>query len=218
VRIYDIQDGTIQQQVAMDAKYFGEGLTSFTTQTQSQQQDGVVKNITRLAQLTWKAQTGFIYDIDTLEVLQEFRYTTKTTEGWGITFDAANKELLVSDGSEWIHVWDANSPTLQEKRRFSVTVQFRSDTPPVAVQDINELEFDAASGTLLANIWKQNVLYRIDPRSGQVLRVYDMSQLYTNRSPSANTFNGIAATEIPNEIWVTGKFWPHMYRIRLLLA
>jgi hypothetical protein len=62
----------------------------------SQQQDGVVKNITRLAQLTWKAQTGFIW-YRLPWVLQEFRYT-KTTEGWGITFDA-NKELLVSDGS-----------------------------------------------------------------------------------------------------------------------
>jgi glutamine cyclotransferase len=205
VRIYDMQDGTIHKQVSMEDKYFGEGITSFTTTTNTKDAATSTANYsisnstsTRLVQLTWKAQTGFIYDIDTLEVVQEFKYSTNTTEGWGITFDSANNEFLVSDGSEWIHVWDATSPTLQEKRRYPVTFQSEewknSGRPPMAVRHLNELEFDAASGTLLANVWYQNLLLRIDPHSGQVLRVYDMSQLYpaTERSPKADSFNGIA--------------------------
>jgi glutamine cyclotransferase len=216
VRIYDIEDGTIRKEVSMDNQYFGEGITSFTTNVN---QDDHGASTTRLVQLTYKKQTGFIYDIDTLEVVQEFRYTTNTTEGWGITFDAANHELLVSDGSEWIHVWDAT--TLQEKRRYAVTFQseLKPHQPPMAAKHLNELEFDAASGTLLANVWYQNVLLRIDPVTGQVLRVYDMAQLYPSkdRSPKADCFNGIAIVpETPNEVWVTGKWWPHMYLVKLL--
>jgi glutamine cyclotransferase len=104
------------------------------------------------------------------------RYTTNTTEGWGITFDASRHELLVSDGSEWIHVWDAT--TLLEKRRYAVTFQTNPQQPRKVVKHLNELEFDATTDTLLANVWYQNVLLRIDLNSGQVLRVYDMSQLY----------------------------------------
>ena len=221
IRISNMQDGTILKEMPLDAKYFGEGISSFTTVNNKQDDDGSpTLTTTRLVQLTYKAQIGLIYDIDTLEVIHQFPYTTNTTEGWGITFDAANHELLVSDGSEWIHVWDAD--TFKEKRRYPVTFVSQNQNPnkpPMAVKTLNELEFDASTNTLLANVWYQNVILRIDPVSGQVIRVYDMGQLYpaAERSPTADSFNGIAiVAESPNEIWVTGKWWPHMYLIRLL--
>jgi glutamine cyclotransferase len=218
IRSYDQPDAKILQEISLDDQYFGEGLSSLTTNTT--QDDGSNVTTTRLIQLTYKEQTGFLYDIDTLEVVQEFKYITNTTEGWGITFDGARHELLVSDGSEWIHVWDAT--TLQEKRRYAVTFQSQHSKsqhrPPMAVQHLNELEFDAATHTLLANVWYQNIVLRIDPTTGQVLRVYDMGQLYpmTDRSDKADSFNGIAMVAGTNDIWVTGKWWPHMYLVRLL--
>jgi glutamine cyclotransferase len=108
---------------------------------------------------------------------------------------------------------------LQEKRRHAVAFQTNHQQPPKVVKHLNELEFDAATNTSLANVWHQNVLLRLDPTTGQVLRVHDMSQLcpYQDRSSKADSFNGIAiVVETPNELWVTGKWWPHMYHVQLL--
>jgi hypothetical protein len=104
--------------------------------------------------------------------------------------------------------------TLQEKRRCAVTFQTNHQQPPKTIKHLNELEFDADADTLLANVWHPNVLLRIDPNSGQVLRVHDMSQLHPcqDRSSKAGSFNGIAiVVETPNEPWVTGKWWPQMH-------
>jgi glutaminyl-peptide cyclotransferase len=150
-------------------------------------------------------------------VVQEFRHATNTAEEWGITFDASRHELLVIDGSEWIHVWDAT--TLKENRRHAVAFQTNHQQPPKIVKHLNELEFDAATNASLANVWCQNILLRVDPTTGQALRVYDMSQLcpYQDRSSTTDSFNGIAiVVESPNETWVTGKWGPHMCHVQLL--
>ena len=82
------------------------------------------------------------------------------------------------------------------------------------VSRLNELEF--YNGSILANIWQKDVLIRIDPETGDVIKVYDFSDLYTDRIPEADCFNGVSATERENEFYVTGKYWPHMYRVKLL--
>jgi hypothetical protein len=74
----------------------------------------------------------------------------------------SQQELLVSDGSNGFTYGMRTVLQHEETSLFrhgAIPIRYA----PVAVQD-NRLEFDAASGTLLANIWKQNVLlYRIDP-------------------------------------------------------
>jgi glutamine cyclotransferase len=73
VRIYDIQDGTIHNKSPwMPSTLRRSYLVNHTDGQTQLQQPTVVKNITRLAQLTWKAQTGFIYDIDTLRFFKSF--------------------------------------------------------------------------------------------------------------------------------------------------
>ena len=72
-------------------------------------------------------------------------------------------------------------------------------------------------GFVIANVWYQNVLVVINPDDGNVLKVYDFKNLYTNRSPQADCFNGISVTEKKDELFVTGKQWPSLYRIRLSL-
>ena len=91
----------------------------------------------RLIQLTWKDKIGFIYSLPDLELIQEFKYDTVTGEGWGITFVEHTNEFFVSDGSEFLIIWDAE--TLEEKRRFAVTFDTGGDTVPVKL--LNELEF-----------------------------------------------------------------------------
>lgn len=205
LRHVDPQSGNVLSLHQMDDRYFGEGIAHFTDATGEM----------RLIQLTWKQKKGFIYRIKDFEVMQEFTYETTTGEGWGVTYDEASREFVVSDGSSWLVFWDRD--TLQEKRRIQVQLRREQSQEP-QVQDVphvNELEWD--NGTILANVWYQNVLIRIDPTTGFVQQVYDFSSLYINRTPKADCFNGIALTDTPGELYVTGKWWPHMYRVKLLV-
>jgi len=176
----------------MGRAYFGEGL---------QYRDG------RLYQITWKENRGFVYDADTLAALSEFDYRTTTGQGWGIA-DLGDGTLAVSDGSAYLHFWDAE--TLAEARpRVPVTLYGRH------VRQINELEL--VGGRLLANVWYKDVLLAIDPQTGVVTRVYDFSRLWprSKRDSGADCFNGIAVSDVEGEIFVTGKLWPKIYRVRL---
>ena len=202
--------GSVLRSTKLDEKYFGEGIAHYHDANGNE----------RIIQITWQEQTGFIYDAKTFEVLKEFRYETKTNEGWGITYDDARHEFIVSDGSDFLFFWDRD--TLEEKRRVQVTLRNLvsnnddDDEPEIStrpVQQINELEM--VNGLVFANVWYQNVLIAIDPVNGQVVRVYDFTKLYTKRSPGADCFNGISVTEKQDELLVTGKNWPNMYRIRL---
>ncbi len=112
----------------------------------------------KLIQLTWQSHKGFIYNATTFERLKEFTFTSTRNEGWGICFDEANNEFIVSDGSNYLHFWDAD--TLKETKRVEVT---RLNGNPA--KKINELEF--VNGKVLANIWYEDVIVIIDPITGQ---------------------------------------------------
>lgn len=203
VRIWDPHTGIVSKETPkLDPKYFGEGLTHY------QDEDGNDRYI----MLTWQEQTAFIYDMD-LNLIHTFAYGTKTNEGWGITFDAVKKIFYVSDGSAYLHVWNLK---FQEIDRFPISYQVDPSAPSrIEINHINELEWDATDGTVLANIWYQNVILRIDPQRGQVLQIYDLSDLYVDRTATADCLNGIAH-QGGNRWWLTGKFWPYLYLVEFL--
>ena len=202
--------GSVLRSVKMDSKYFGEGIAHYHDANGTES----------IIQLTWKERTGFIYDAQTFNVLKQFSYETVTKEGWGVTYDASTQEFIVSDGSEWLFFWDRD--TLKEKRRIQVTVpQLSMGTnngeQPLMDMPVNYLnELEMVNGLVFANIWYQNVLVAINPQDGKVVRVFDFGELYKDRTPTADCFNGISVTEKMDEVFVTGKNWPHMYRIKLL--
>jgi glutaminyl-peptide cyclotransferase len=204
VRIYDPRSGSaVEQRVDLDDAYFGEGLCWFRD---AQSHD-------RYIQLTWMERTAFVYNAQTLEVVQTFNYTTTTSEGWGITFDPKQHVFYVSDGSDTIHVWDLD---FVEIRSFRVSIRLshpqHNENPYLSL--INELEWDPNDETILANVWFQNAIVRIHPQTGHVLEVFDLSQLYPERTPEADVMNGIAHYQ-GNQWWVTGKYWPYLYLLEL---
>jgi glutamine cyclotransferase len=213
LRRVDPQSGSVLSSHEMDRAYFGEGIAHFIDATGEM----------RLIQLTWREKRGFIYRMlmhEDFQVTQEFTYETSTGEGWGITYDEASREFVVSDGSSWLAFWDRDS--LQEKRRTQVKLKRQQQSQQEGqhqvvqvVSRVNELEWD--NGTILANVWYKDELIRIDPATGFVIQVYDFSHLYKDRTPKADCFNGIALTDTPGELFVTGKWWPHMYRVKLLV-
>jgi glutamine cyclotransferase len=186
IRIWDPETGKVFKETPfLDKQYFAEGLTYYQDEASND----------RYVLLTWKEKTAFIYDTD-LNLLESFQYETETNEGWGITFDPTDKLFYVSDGSAYIHVPQGSSISQHLNR-------------------LNELEWDQADGTILANVWYQNIVVRIWPATGQVVQIYDLSDLYTDRSPNADCLNGIAH-QGANRWWLTGKLWPHLYLVAFL--
>ena len=211
VRLVDPATGKSKSKIPMDPQEFGEGMTYY------ENKDGKG----RLIQITWKAKKGYIYDSTTLDKVHEFTYQTYNGEGWGITYDEDKKEFIVSDGSEYLMFWDRDSVEENDTPKTSrnrvpvmrASVENGSSLSSHPIHRINELEF--YKGTVLANVWYRDVLLQIDPKSGFVLREYDFASLYTGRDRHADCFNGISLTDVDDELWVTGKLWPKMYRIRL---
>jgi glutamine cyclotransferase len=203
LRRVDPRSGQVLKYTKLAAQYFGEGIAFFTTP----------KGEERIIQLTWREKTGWIYDAETLKVIRQFTFETNTGEGWGITYRGG--EFIVTDGSDMLYFWDAE--TLQETRRLHVLFEDK-DGKVHPVPLLNEIEYYPHDGTLLSHVWYRDILLKIDIESGRVRTVYNFGPLYpAPRTETADCFNGVALASKPGQLYVTGKYWPYMYRIELLV-
>lgn len=184
-----LETGQVLQQYDLASQYFGEGITILNQQ---------------IFQLTWQAETGFVYDQASFRVKRTFNYPG---EGWALTNDG--QAIYMDDGTAQIRVWDPY--TLQEKRRITV----RDQGQPVV--NLNELEW--VRGEIFANIWQTDRIARISPMDGRVLGWIDCSGLL---SPTDQTggdgavLNGIAYDAFGDRLFVTGKLWPKLFEIKLV--
>jgi glutaminyl-peptide cyclotransferase len=191
LRKVELESGRVMQRVPLAPRYFGEGITIW--------QD-------RIFQLTWRERTAFEYDLETLQPTgRTFRYSG---EGWGLTHDG--KHLILSDGTSVLRFLDPE--TWQVVRRITVRDGRQR------ILNLNELEY--IEGEIFANIWKQDVLVRISPRTGAVLGWVDMRGLWPleERRDDDQVLNGIAYDPPTGRIFVTGKNWPKLFEIELVPA
>jgi glutamine cyclotransferase len=184
VRRVDLKTGRVEKIHAIDNEYFGEGIAILGK---------------RLYELTWKNQLAFVYDLDTFNVVQTFKYST---EGWGLTHDG--EHLILSDGSATLRFLDpATFKTVRE-----ITVH--DGEQPVA--KLNELEF--IDGEIWSNVWYDDRIARISPADGRVLGWVDLAGIYPQSARgSDDVLNGIAYDAAKRKIYVTGKDWPQLYEI-----
>jgi glutamine cyclotransferase len=92
---------------------------------------------------------------------------------------------------------------------------YRQDGSPAT--NINELEY--WRGRVLANVWFEDVLLVIHPESGVVEKEYDFSSLWPKQerhSMGADVLNGISVSSDPDILFMTGKNWDRMFRVKLL--
>ncbi len=198
VRRVRLEDGMIEVLSELELEHFGEGLTDWGD---------------RLISLTWVSEVGFVWDIDTLQPVAEFRYPG---EGWGLTQDG--RRLIMSDGTARLRFLDPE--TFAETGRVTVTDNGRR------VLDLNELEWidpddeGPAPGEVWANVWQTDRIVRIDPQTGRVLAWIDLTGLWPDakRDPMEDVLNGIAWDAEGRRLFVTGKNWPWLYEIRVLPA
>jgi glutamine cyclotransferase len=188
IRKVKLETGEVVQRHDIDAKYFGEGIVTWGSE---------------LFELTYTSGIGFVYDRQTLVQKRTFRYTG---EGWAFTKDAHG--LIMTDGTDALRFLDP--VTLAERRpRLKVT----ADGKPL--KNINELEY--VKGEILSNVWQTDYLARINPDTGKVTGWVDLRGLLTPReSASADVLNGIAYDEKDDRLFVTGKFWPKLFEIKLV--
>lgn len=151
--------------------------------------------------LTWKAGKLLKLNKKTLQVLQTIHYEG---EGWGLTHN--HDSFFMSDGSHYIQRRDLND--------FSLQSYLRVTHKGKALKKINELEY--AEGFLWANVWFSNKIYKIEPSSGEVVGVWDLSELKEDLALSnrESVLNGIAFDKARDAFWVTGKLWPKRFLIR----
>jgi glutamine cyclotransferase len=194
IRKVDLKTGKVLQQKDLDEQYFGEGITIFNN---------------KLYQLTWQGGIGFVYDLNTFEQEKTFIYT-KSREGWGLTHNG--EKLIKTDGTEFI--WFLNPETLVEEDYIEVYTNERK------VEKLNELEF--VNGLIYANIWQQNTILMVNPVSGKVEGVANLSSLKSiikkeqKLDDADEVLNGIAFDKENNRLFVTGKHWSKLYEIVLI--
>ncbi len=155
-------------------------------------------------QLTYQNRVGFAYHAETYVKIGEFNLPG--SEGWGLTTDG--KSLIMSDGTDKL--------TCLDPETFLVTRIINVTENGIAKRYLNELEF--FRGYIYANVWLTNTIVKIDPASGVVKGILDLTTLVQKAEsafPGSMEMNGIAYDSISGNVRITGKFWPEIYEIRL---
>lgn len=187
LRKVELSTGKVLQQHDLATKYFGEGLEYLKG---------------KLYQLTWTSNTGFIYDADTFEPKGRFNYST---QGWGLTTDGS--VFYLSDGTEKIYVLDTTD------FRVLRTIQVYTDRG--ALNYLNELEW--VEGKIYANVYLTDLIAIINPKNGVVEGLAHLDGLLrpSAQSTKAEVLNGIAYDAKAKRFYLTGKYWPYLYRVKL---
>ena len=187
LRRLDPRTGAVEQRIDTHPQYFGEGLALVDR---------------RFIMLTWRAQRAYVYDRDSFEELDTFRYQG---EGWGLCFDG--ERLVMSDGSDRL--------TFRDPVTFEPTggqaVRMRGQP----VYELNELE--CVDGAVYANVWEEDYIVRIDPADGVVTDYIDAAGLLQGADLiGAEVLNGIAYDPNADTFYITGKWWPKMFEVRFV--
>jgi len=186
-REVELATGKVLSKMNFQQKYFAEGSVMLGD---------------KLFILTWLNKVAFVYDARTLEYRQTYSYPR---EGWGLTTDG--KSLIASDGSARLYFL---TPEFKQER--SVTVKM--DGRPVRL--LNELEY--IDGKVWANVYTTDLIVIINPADGTVEATVDCSGLLPDklRKPETDVLNGIARDPATGKIYLTGKYWPRLYEIKLV--
>ncbi|MAP54079.1 glutaminyl-peptide cyclotransferase [Altibacter sp.] len=182
--------GEVLEQVPLPETYFGEGLTILND---------------KIYQLTWQENTGFIYNLATLEKKGTFVYGA-SKEGWGLCNDGTN--IYKSDGTE--KIWTLSPETLGEEGYIEIY------TNTSKIPRVNELEW--VEGKIYANIYQQSAIAIVNPTNGAVEGVINLSNLKdeVTQHDKLDVLNGIAYKGEPNILYVTGKNWDQLFKIEII--
>lgn len=190
LRKLDYRSGAVLKNVNLDRQYFGEGLTILDS---------------NIYQLTWRENTGLIYDVNTFERKGNFNYE-KSKEGWGLCND--DEVIYKSDGTE--KIWTLNPESLREQEYI------QTFTNKGKIVGMNELEW--VNGKIYANRYQLDGVAIINPQNGAIEGVIDFRSLKkkVTRHPGLDVLNGIAWNPETKTLFVTGKRWDKLFEVEII--
>lgn len=188
LRKVELETGKVLRSINLGREYFGEGIA-------------LLKDM--IYQLTWTSGIGFIYDFNTFNNLGSFTYAT---QGWGLTTNG--KELIMSNGSNIISFMEPSG--FSEVSRIEVF----DDVGPVKM--LNELEY--INGKIYANVYLTDRIVIINAETGAVTADVDLKGILSpsDKTGSEDVLNGIAYDFQGNRLFVTGKYWPKLFEVKLV--
>ena len=207
-----LETGEVIQQRAVNPRDFGEGLAEWrgrllqlTPRRRGSAPPWLLDILFEDVRRHFGDNVGVAYDIASLKPQSSFTYPG---DGWGLTHD--DHRLIMSDGSSKLRF--LNPETFVELGRLEV---FDGDK---RVDNLNELEF--VEGKIYANVLPQNRIAIIQPDTGQITGWIDLAELKSRMPPLAMeplpaVMNGIAYDASGHRLFVTGKFWPKVFEIRV---
>lgn len=198
-------DGSVVREVLTPSKKedFGEGLVNMGSG--------------RLLQILWRTGRGYVWDAragkDGDLRLKPPHFHTALSDGWGLEYDGTS--LIVTDSGPDLFFLDPEDYSVRDK------VVVEDDGRPVEM--VNELEL--IEGELWANIFGNECLARIDPKTGKVKawvlldgiidRAAEEQAAKKARRQPPDVLNGIAWIPEERRLLVTGKLWPSLFEIEL---
>ena len=190
LRKINVETGKPEKEIKLDTADFGEGIS-------------MIDN--KIYQLTWQEHKVYVYDATNFKKIKEMEWPF---EGWGMTTDG--KQLIISSGSS--NLYFVNPDNFKIIKQVSVTDNYGP------VGNLNELEY--VNGVIYANVWQTNYIIKINPETGKVLGKLDFTGLLDKSGKPYNPekaefFNGIAYDSTKNSFYVTGKYWPALFEIKL---
>jgi glutamine cyclotransferase len=185
IRKVKLETGEVLQNRNLSRDYFGEGITFWKDD---------------LFQLTWISEIAFVSDAKTFASKKSFNYKG---EGWALTHNT--EELVMSDGTPQLRFIDP--VTFKERRRITVT------DAGIPIKYLNELEW--IKGEIFANVYTTDYIARIDPASGRVTGWIDIRGMLPRQNDGNTVPNGIAYDARGDRLFVTGKYWPMLFEIKI---
>jgi glutaminyl-peptide cyclotransferase len=104
-----------------------------------------------------------------------------------------------------------------EDLRVKTTISVNDNGGPIGY--LNELEY--IDGFIYANVYEKEQILKIDPSSGHVVGMINLTGLVQNVAPGYipepmdEVLNGIAYDSTSKKLLITGKRWPKMIEIQL---
>jgi len=186
----DLKTGRSLQSINLDKKYFGEGIA--------------ILNDT-IYQWTYREKVGFIYSLKEFRKLGEFKFNTKSGEGWGLTTDG--KQIIGTDGTSQLYYYEPSTFRLLKTQDITEGGNLS--------YNLNEPEY--INGYIYANQWQAPYVLKINPVNGAIVAKADLTSMWERIKaidPKADVPNGIAYDSSTKKIYITGKWWPELYEIQ----
>lgn len=141
------------------------------------------------------------------DLLQFGQFTHEMEDGWGLATDG--KILFGSDGTSKLYQIDPH--TLKVIRKHIVKYKGHE------LHNLNELEY--INGEVWANVFQTDCIARISPKDGTVLAWILLPNLrkglLDGGATGIDVLNGIAWDKERSRLFVTGKYWPKLFEIKL---